>query len=83
MIITVKYDGKCVSCGKKVRAGQKVVWEKGKGVYCNKCKAPKATANNKVNNFPRYNGRWVICWECGRRYYDNSWYPGKDTYCGC
>jgi len=83
MTIIAKFDSRCISCGKKIRKGQTVVWEKGKGVYCNKCKAPKAPVKRKrkENNVPR--GRWVTCWECGRRYFDNDWYPGKDTYCGC
>lgn len=83
MTITAKFDSRCVECGKKIKRGQTVVWEKGVGVYCNKCRTPeKKTATSSPSRPPRQ-GRWVTCWECGRKYYDNDWYPGKDTYCGC
>lgn len=82
-VISAKFDSKCLECGKKVKVGQTVTWEKGKGVYCSKCKPVNKQKVSRQSAAPQSTGRYVKCWECGCSYYDSNWYPGKDSYCGC
>ena len=62
MTLTAKYDGKCSQCGRKITAGEKIEWEKGRGAKHTNCPAKtSATAADpdaiKISCGQGYGGR--------------------------
>ena len=39
--ITLKYEGRCLSCGKMIPIGTRAYWESGKGIWHLECTSPK------------------------------------------
>lgn len=43
----LKYDGKCVKCGRWIRAGEEAYWEKGRGVWHIECSVPQSSSEDE------------------------------------
>jgi len=59
--ISLKYDGKCIKCGRMISAGEEAYWEKDKGVWhldCDKGEGPRVPSR-VIRGYTASKGLWV------------------------
>jgi len=57
----LKYDGKCIKCGRMISAGEEAYWEKDKGVWhldCDKGEGPRVPSR-VIRGYTASKGLWV------------------------